>query len=85
MSSNYPEGTWGGDPRAPWNQEEPTHVCERCMLCKDVRAARSGLGLYVGTCVREVWEAEGEEELEMAEVSTVDLAQEACEHFIEVR
>lgn len=22
MSSNYPPGTWAGDPRAPWNQED---------------------------------------------------------------
>ncbi|MCU7584565.1 hypothetical protein N1614_04280 [Adlercreutzia muris] len=20
--SNYPDGTWEGDPRAPWNEEE---------------------------------------------------------------
>lgn len=28
MSSNdyYPMGTWGGDPRAPWNQPDPEDV-----------------------------------------------------------
>lgn len=28
--SNYPDGTWEGDPRAPWNQEPPA-----CTRCKD--------------------------------------------------
>jgi hypothetical protein len=23
MSSNYPPGTWEGDPRAPWNDPDP--------------------------------------------------------------
>lgn len=28
MMDNYPAGTWGGDPKAPWNQEEPE--CREC-------------------------------------------------------
>lgn len=30
MSSNYPPGTWEGDPRAPWNQEDPI-CCSECV------------------------------------------------------
>ena len=26
---NYPPGTWGGDPRAPWNEPEPPE-CPNC-------------------------------------------------------
>ena len=27
-NDNYPMGTWGGDPRAPWNKPEPE--CPHC-------------------------------------------------------
>ena len=27
-NDNYPMGTWGGDPRAPWNREDPE--CPKC-------------------------------------------------------
>lgn len=30
MSGNYPDGTWGGDPRAPWNRQDPPRRCDRC-------------------------------------------------------
>lgn len=29
MSGNYPPGTWGGDPRAPWNEPDPPE-CPGC-------------------------------------------------------
>lgn len=28
-NDNYPMGTWGGDPRAPWNQPDPPE-CLKC-------------------------------------------------------
>jgi len=29
--SNYPPGTWEGDPRAPWNAPDaPTCICDEC-------------------------------------------------------
>ena len=29
--SNYPDGTWAGDPNAPWNvPDAPTCVCDHC-------------------------------------------------------
>lgn len=33
MNSNYPDGTWEGDPSAPWNQpeEEEDYYCESCV------------------------------------------------------
>lgn len=83
MLSNYPDGTWEGDPDAPWNEEEPTRTCRHCTLCKDVRLSQNGLTEYVGTCVREVWEAEDEEGLDLAELQQVDLSQEACDGFID--
>ncbi len=38
MSGNYPPGTWEGDPRAPWNQDEerPERDIEiRYLRCKE--------------------------------------------------
>jgi hypothetical protein len=33
-NSNYPPGTWEGDPRAPWNQPDPWEgrTCGECSL-----------------------------------------------------
>lgn len=28
--SNYPPGTWAGDPRAPWNAPDPDLECDEC-------------------------------------------------------
>ena len=29
--SNYPDGTWAGDPNAPWNAPDaPTCICDHC-------------------------------------------------------
>jgi len=30
--SNYPDGTWAGDPNAPWNEEEEEVECWGCGL-----------------------------------------------------
>ena len=36
MQNNYPDGTWSGDPRAPWNEPDPPE-CLQCyaQLCED--------------------------------------------------
>lgn len=37
--SNYPPGTWAGDPRAPWNQEDPADApVTRCADCAEYHA-----------------------------------------------
>lgn len=38
---NYPDGTWDGDPRAPWNASDPWEgrecgECRYCVMVKDV-------------------------------------------------
>lgn len=30
MTTNYPDGTWDGDPLAPWNRQDPPQQCDEC-------------------------------------------------------
>ena len=34
LYDNYPDGTWSGDPNAPWNQDEPPVCCDKLRYTK---------------------------------------------------
>lgn len=52
MNSNYPPGTWAGDPAAPWNKGKnawENEVCEECLHFYRHPEDKHGLG-FCSTC-----------------------------------
>lgn len=78
---NLPDGTYEGDPRAPWNRREPWegHICAECRYCGKVYDKADSNGKYevVGNCCSWIAAYETRD----LDVWLIDPDTEACEQF----
>ena len=72
--SNYPPGTWEGDPRAPWNEPDPWEG----RTCGECRFGSYSSDRSIFVCTFQVLE-HGSGEVELIEPEAA-----ACEAFEEV-
>ena len=71
---DYPPGTWAGDPRAPWNEED----APRCGDCASFAPVLDG---SVGVCLARLRRFDAMDTFEALDVSARDADEDVCEDF----